>query len=1198
MKKIKHVLIAMCLGGIVMNEAGAQSLRLKNGTYTPTATTLEVPQTQQYGGSNYYVIQFKQTPTLAQQKELRASGINLMMYLPDHAYFASSTIGLSTSFLSTYNVHALLPITNMMKQAPSIYKNNIPAHALRNNNAVELMLQIHQVIAVESALSAIAEHAIEIVSVNKALNIVQIIAPLAKINVLTQFAFVQAIEPIGPVGEPENYLERPNHRTNIIASDYNYNGALHYNGEGVVVGIGDDGVIGPHIDYTGRTDQSLASGNNGGDHGDHCSGILMGAGNLDPRERGQAWGAQLYVYDYPDDLNDADAGYDNQNIRITSSSYSDGCNAGYTAFSQQCDQQIRLRSEMMHSFSAGNQGGNNCGYGAGGDFGNITGGHKIGKNVISAASLTSLDAITNYSSRGPTADGRIAPIVSAVGDNVNSTLSVNTYGQNSGTSMSCPAVSGALAQLYHAYKENNGQVTPQSGVIKAILMNTCDDLGNVGPDYTFGYGRINGRRAVKVIQNHQHLQDTVSQGNSWSFDLPVPANVAEARVLVYWHDFEAALAAAPALVNDLDMTMSFNGNTFLPYHLDNTPTLAALSAPATYAADHDNNHEQIVIPQPTAGTYTVTVNGFNIPAGVQTFFVTYEFVMEEVTVIHPVGGEGMAPGTSETIRWDSYGPPSSFTISYSTDSGLTYTNINANVNQNLRYLNWTVPNTLSGKVLVKVTKNSSGIEDVSDAVCNIMGVPTGLVIDWACPDSVHMSWNAVNGAIGYECSLLGTKYMDSSGTSTTTGFTYTNVNPFLVNWFSVKAFGPDGAISRRAVAISNNPGVFNCQVAIDGGLNTLTPSNGTLLSCLVNTTTNVEVEITNGGITPISNFQVTYLLNGGAPVTETYNGTINPGANATHTFLTPISIQAAGVYDLVAYTTVTNDGNKYNDTLKSTINVINAPAVPLPYSEDFESFTTCNTASDCAATICPLGNGLINETNGDLDDIDWRTNEGATPSNNTGPDFDHTTGNATGNYVYTEASNGCFGQVAQLLTPCIDLTTATAPALSFWYHMFGNNMGDLHIDIFSNGAWTNDVITPISGDQGNNWLNQQIGLTNYIGQIINVRFRGVTGPDFASDMALDDIGVASTSAINQIPQATNITVVPNPSTGVFAISVAGNNEPCAIEVTDIAGKVILSDNGSAPILNKKIDLSTNPKGVYILRVTTNGKTQNKKLVLN
>ena len=63
--------------------------------------------------------------------------------------------------------------------------------------------------------------------------------------------------------------------------------------------------------------------------------------------------------------------------------------------------------------------------------------------------------------------------------------------------MACPGISGVLAQLYQAYKEINSSTNPPSALMKCILLNTADDLGNPGPDFQHGWGVVNALRAVK-----------------------------------------------------------------------------------------------------------------------------------------------------------------------------------------------------------------------------------------------------------------------------------------------------------------------------------------------------------------------------------------------------------------------------------------------------------------------------------------------------------------------------------------------------------------------------------------------------------------------------------------------------------------------------------------------------------------------------
>lgn len=134
----------------------------------------------------------------------------------------------------------------------------------------------------------------------------------------------------------------------------------------------------------------------------------------------------------------------------------------------------------------------------------------------------------------------------------------------------------------------------------------------------------------------------------------------------------------------------------------------------------------------------------------------------------------------------------------------------------------------------------------------------------------------------------------------------------------------------------------------------------------------------------------------------------------------------------------------------------------------------------------------------------WLVHSGSTGSSNTGPTGDHGTGN--GNYLYTEASYGSAGLQTELLTPCLDLTVINVPVLEFYYHMYGQNMGELHVDIWYGNAWVNDIMTPLIGDQGNSWQKASVNLLNYKG-ITKVRFRAIKGSSYASDIAIDDLKI-------------------------------------------------------------------------------------------
>ena len=116
--------------------------------------------------------------------------------------------------------------------------------------------------------------------------------------------------------------------------------------------------------------------------------------------------------------------------------------------------------------------------------------------------------------------------------------------------------------------------------------------------------------------------------------------------------------------------------------------------------------------------------------------------------------------------------------------------------------------------------------------------------------------------------------------------------------------------------------------------------------------------------------------------------------------------------------------------------------------------------------------GLTNWTG---DDGDWLLISGATPSFNTGPQGDHTTG--SGSYWYVEASYPNYPNmyfISQMDT--FDISQTPGQILSFWYHMYGDYMGVLQTWINDDNGWRK--IDSISGNQGDAWHLKYIELDN------------------------------------------------------------------------------------------------------------------------
>jgi hypothetical protein len=142
------------------------------------------------------------------------------------------------------------------------------------------------------------------------------------------------------------------------------------------------------------------------------------------------------------------------------------------------------------------------------------------------------------------------------------------------------------------------------------------------------------------------------------------------------------------------------------------------------------------------------------------------------------------------------------------------------------------------------------------------------------------------------------------------------------------------------------------------------------------------------------------------------------------------------------------------------------------------------------------------------DDFDWAIMSGSTPSPHTGPAGDHTTG--TGYYFYTEATYNNPDFRADLITPTFNLSDLSDVEVRFWYHMWDddyNHMGTLHLDVLLNDVWIEDVMTPVTGNQGNQWNEQVVDFSAFEGEVVKLRFRGVTGADWASDICIDDFSI-------------------------------------------------------------------------------------------
>lgn len=1183
-------ILTICISIILTSNLGFSQVNLGGKSFQNSFTSTQLPNLSK---QNLIIAEFAKFPNAGERKELSSFGIEFLEYIPKNNYLLRVANTSAFEKLKNSNLKSWDYFSPKHKASVRLNNYDFPVYALVDESTVKLdvfPIDKSQLNQLQTGLIN-AGFSPELASTKDGFTVTSIINNIENLLAVEEVFFADITD---APATPENLVGKTDHRSYYINS-------LHpelpqYDGRGINVALGDDGIVGPHIDYTGRIDQTKASGGTApnNDHGDHIAGTIMGAGNIDPDTRGMAPGSFLHVYNVWDAVDDSPQDYVTRNIRITSTSYSNGCNAGYTNRARNADLSTYNNSSLVHVFSAGNSNGSDCGYGAGNQWGNVTGGIKVGKNVIAVANLTFEDVIAPSSSRGPAHDGRIKPEVSAVGTAVYSTTTNNLYNTKTGTSMSCPGVSGTLAQLYDAFIENHGY-EPPSGLMKAILMNTADDIGNPGPDFIHGYGRINARRAVDLIESGNFMSDSIDQGQTKTFNIPVANGAQDVSIMLHWTDVPAIANANTALVNDLDLTVTDPNSVVLePWVLDITPNPTNLNTPAVRGRDSLNNQEQVTIEQPAPGTITVTVDGTSIPSGPQEFFIAYQFRDESITLTYPIGGEGFTPNGSEVIRWDARPGTSNFSLEYSTDSGSTWNLISNSINPDDRHYSWGVANTLTDEALIRVIRG--GQSDESDRTFAIVGKPQNLQADWVCVDSMQLSWNNVAGINDYLVTKLGNEYMDSIAVTDKNSVKLYGINPFDENWFSVQSLFTSKVKGERALAIQVSGGVKNCPIDRDVNLTKVTyPQLNRLPNCLEDTASNLSIIVKNSGLMALPSASISYQINNGAVVTENYNQNINSGDSIFYTFSNPIDYTALPQNSTIRlWHNVAGDQNKNNDTLFFGLDVYSGTSVTPLYTQDFENFSQCGTQTNCEATICNLQDGWINLENTVEDDIDWRVDNGGTQSGNTGPDTDHNPGNTGGNYLYLEASGGCTFQTATMLSPCIQIPANAPVELSFWYHMFGAAMGDLHVDLMVNNNYIEDIIAPLVGNKGNQWLQQTVNLSAYGGQEVVVVFRGITGGDFTSDMALDDISIyAVSSAPTADFTSTNTSVCPG---GVVKLYDNSQNAPTNWNWTITPNTFQFVNGTNANSQNPEIELLGS--GNYDIKLTVSNPNGSDSTIKN
>lgn len=623
-------------------------------------------------GREPVLIHFSETPTRDQMNDIKTNGIEVL-----------HSIGRRTLLVRVAGEPGMIgTVSGLMtwagtlgaedKISKPLQEGRIASWAREGANRARVFIVFFNDVDPVTARTVVLENDLPVRYQMSVVNAILTAATPAELRRVASRPEVSWIEQVTPCYT--NFMDqaRPS-----VEADFVQAPPMGLDGAGVTVMVYEANTnVAPHPDYEGRVtngDELIAEGH----HSAMVAGIIGGDGTMERKYCGIAPAVEMVSYtvdscalgqipfvdtncemeqEFLDAIDRFDIDIANLSMGINiceeAASDPDLCDlySDYRVGSILFDELSRGkdgRKPILIVCSAGNERGcTNCG-----DLDNkcSIGPSATGKNIITVGAINSNDrSMTPFSSWGPLESFRQKPELVAPGcqsdgdEGITATfehgIPPEYYWTDCGTSFSAPIVSGCAALLYQKMREMYPAEEPLPSTVKAVLINTCRDLGDPGYDKKFGFGEVNADAAVHQLESDLWGTSTVSNGVTDTIDFYVEPDDESLCVTVSWPDPPAWDGATWAIQNYISIRLVSPTNA---YH-DNSRSDNTLKV-AIRGADLETGNWRLL----TIG---------NMVSGAQTYsYAIYSPTPKpEVTVdvIEPNGGEMIPIGKQVTIEWD------------------------------------------------------------------------------------------------------------------------------------------------------------------------------------------------------------------------------------------------------------------------------------------------------------------------------------------------------------------------------------------------------------------------------------------------------------------------------------------------------------------------------------------------------------------
>jgi subtilisin-like proprotein convertase family protein len=582
---------------------------------------------------DYYIVQFAGPARDEWLDEVRAAGGQLIQYVPHHAFLVhASAAGIATI--------EKLPRVRWVGLYQSAYRQARDVATGRASYDVAVFKRADRASLRQEVRRVAGTIRHETTLPHNFFDVLRVELDEAGVAALSQWPEVASIDRWHP---PRKEDERAAHivagnytsQTSIAGPGYDALTQFGVDGTNVTVSVVDDGVGIPgdggfYITAANAANGPLRGASSGATGHGHLNATIIAGSSptsvLDPLGYNYGFGIarRACIVNIPllragysgteaDTVNDtvATAGPNGVKGNISNNSWGAGTNTNaYDSFAAQYDGFVQDASTagtidpLCIVFSAGNSGASGLTR------------PKVAKNVISVAnsenlrtelyaSADNMDAIESSSSRGPAADGRIKPDITAPGTAITGGRSgtdalfgnIDAYHRWSiGTSHAAPQVAGAAALFTEFWKTGHGGTNPSPALIKAALINGAVEMNSTLstspiPNGNEGWGRIHLKNVLNTGVPTAHINETLAFSNigeEYTFTGSTATTARHVRVTLVWTDPPGI--SDPALVNDLDLEVTVAGTLYKGNVFSNGVSVAGGSA------DTLNNVENVFLP--------------------------------------------------------------------------------------------------------------------------------------------------------------------------------------------------------------------------------------------------------------------------------------------------------------------------------------------------------------------------------------------------------------------------------------------------------------------------------------------------------------------------------------------------------------------------------------------------------------------------